>query len=237
MMQHVVQPLLARVSAKRRARLRRLVQPAYLGMLRRTQPLSQRYGFDRGQPVDRYYIEAFLAAHCRDIRGRGLEVKSADYLRQYDCGLASLDVLDIDPTNPDATIIADLAAAENLPSSQFDCFVLTQTLQLIYDWRSALEHARRILRPAGVLLATVPVVSRVDRTIAAIDYWRFTPVACRQMFGEVFGHENVTVRGYGNVLSAVAFLMGMAAEDLRRDELDKADPGFPVLVGIRAVRE
>ena len=41
---------------------------------------------------------------------------------------------------------------------------------------------------------------------------------------------------YGNVLTATAFLMGMAAEDLRQAELDRADPSFPVVVGIRAQR-
>jgi hypothetical protein len=231
-----VQPLLRGLPAERRAWLRRLVQPAYLGALRRTQPLSQRYGFDRGQPVDRYYIEAFLAAHRSDVRGRGLEVKTAAYLHRYNSGLNGYDVLDIDARNPEATVITDLSAAENVPDDQYDCFVLTQTLQFIYDWRAALEHARRMLRPGGVLLVTVPTVSRIDRTLANIDFWRFTPLACQRAFGEIFGEENVSVETFGNVLTSSAFLMGLAAEDLRQDELERNDPLFPVLVGIRAQR-
>lgn len=232
----LLQPLLNGLSPQHRATLRRLAQPAYLGALRRTRPLSERYGYDRGQPVDRYYIEAFLGAHRSDVRGRGLEVKSPTYLRRYDSGLTACDVLDINPDNPDATVVADLSAAGNVPDAQFDCFLLTQTLQFIYDWHGALEHARRILRPGGVLLVTVPCVSRMDRTLSDIDYWRFTPAGCRRMFGEIFGAENVAVHPYGNVLTASAFLMGLAAEDLRRDELERADPAFPVLVGVRAQR-
>ena len=40
-------------------------------------------------------------------------------------------------------MIADLASADHLEDSQFDCFILTQTLHIIYDIRSALaeEHA------------------------------------------------------------------------------------------------
>jgi SAM-dependent methyltransferase len=231
-----LQPLVVKLPARQRAQLRRIVQPAYLGALRRTQPLSNRYGFDRGTPVDRYYIEKFLSAHASDIQGRALEVKNADYLRRYGRGVSQMDILDIDASNAEATVVADLATADHLPDSQFDAFVLTQTLQLIYDWNSALRHAHRILRPGGVLLVTVPSVSRVDRTLAEIDLWRFTPAACRRMFAEVFGPDSVTVTFYGNVLTATAFLMGMAAEDLRQEELDRADPSFPVLVAVRAQR-
>ncbi len=104
-----VQPLLRRLPPERRAQVRRVLQPAYLGALRRTRPLSERYGYDRGQPVDRYYIESFLASHRSDIRGVGLEIKNAGYLRRYDSGLTRCDVLDIDPANPQATVVADLA--------------------------------------------------------------------------------------------------------------------------------
>jgi hypothetical protein len=35
-------------------------------------PIGHCYGFDRGQPLDRWYIERFLARHAHAIRGRVL---------------------------------------------------------------------------------------------------------------------------------------------------------------------
>lgn len=217
-------------------RLRRLLRPAYVGTIRRTSPLSNTWGYDRGTPIDRYYIERFLAQHRYDIRGRVLEVKDNSYTRRFGRGLQRSDVLDIDPANPNATVIADLAAADTVPSDTFDCFVLTQTLHFIYDTRAALVHAHRILRPGGVLLATMPVVSRIDRSLKSKDFWRFTAASCHKLFAEEFGAEQVTVYSYGNVLAGVAFLTGMAYEELSRRELDTHDEYFPIIVAVRAVK-
>lgn len=218
-------------------RVRRFVRPAWLGTLRRTTPLDDRYGYGRGTPVDRYYIERFLADHQDLIRGRVLEVKNSGYTDQYGSSVVQRDVLDIDPSNPYATIVADLAAADTVPSNQFDCFVLTQTLQLIYDMRSAVVHAHRMLRPGGTLLVTVPAVSRIiPREGLHTDHWRLTVASCLALFGDVFGAEHVSVQAYGNVLTSVAFLMGMAHEELARHELEAHDPYFPVIVAVRAVK-
>jgi SAM-dependent methyltransferase len=218
-------------------RVRRLIRPARLGSLRRTTPLSDTWGFDRGTPVDRHYIEEFLAAHRNDIRGRVLEVQDSGYTDRFGSGVERRDVLDVDPANPRATLVADLAAADGVPADAFDCFILTQTLHLIYDARAALGHARRLLRPGGVLLATLPAVSRVSRGVGVDgDYWRFTAASCSTLFGEVFGPGQVEVRTYGNVLTAISFLTGLAREELRRRELDARDPFFPVIVAARAVK-
>jgi len=167
--------------------VRRLRRPSLLRAMS-ARPLSTEWGFDRGTPVDRYYIERFLAAHADDIRGRTLEVKSASYTRQFGRGVTQADVLDIDASNPDATIVADLAVGAGIPERTFDCFVLTQTLQLIYDVQGAVAQSHRLLRPGGVLLVTVPIVSRiVPRYGLATDYWRFTPASCARLFGDVFG--------------------------------------------------
>jgi hypothetical protein len=56
------------------------------------------------------------------------------------------------------------------------------------------------------------------------------------LFGDIFGAEQVTVQSYGNVLTAIAFLTGMAHEELSTRELETRDPHFPVLVAIRAVK-
>jgi SAM-dependent methyltransferase len=222
------------VALRRNARLRRLRQPAFLGTIRRTTPLSDHWGRDRGTPLDRYYIEHFLAGASNVIRGRVLEVMNADYTRRFGTAVERSDVLDIDPANPAATIVADLANADHIPSETFDCFILTQTLQYIYDIRSAVGHAHRILRPGGTLLCTVPTVSRIARRELQSEYWRFTAAACSRLFGDVFAGGVVEVRSHGNVLAAVAFLVGMAREELSSRELDRADPFFPVIVTVQA---
>ena len=44
------------------------------GHLRRLTPFNRRWGYVRGLPVDRYYIENFLAGHAQDIHGHVLEI-------------------------------------------------------------------------------------------------------------------------------------------------------------------
>src|SRR5436305_2042215 len=131
----LVDRLLARLPAdeaeRLRRRLRRFSRPARLGTLRRTTPLSNDFGYDRGTPVDRYYIEQFIQADRSHIRGRVLEVKDSTYTDSFGVGVTHRDVLDVDPQNQLATFVSDLAAAEGLPDSTFDCFILTQTLQYI----------------------------------------------------------------------------------------------------------
>jgi hypothetical protein len=56
------------------------------------------------------------------------------------------------------------------------------------------------------------------------------------MLTEAFGSGHVSVRHYGNVLSAASMLYGLAAEDLTTDELDNTDEDFPVIIGARAHR-
>lgn len=240
MLERIIAKLQAKIPFEQRQylrqRLRRLARPAWLGTIRRTTPLSDGWGADRGTPVDRYYIERFLDEYRRDIHGRVLEIKDSRYTDRYGTGVEHRDVLDINPTNPRATIVADLAAAYTISSDTYDCFILTQTLQFIYHTRAALTHVRRILRPGGVLLATVPAIIRVEPGFETTDYWRFTGASCSALFGEVFGLAQVTIRSYGNVLAAIAFLTGMANQELSRRELETHDEYFPVIIAVRAMK-
>ena len=163
-----------------------------------------------------------------------IEIKDTGYTDRFGHALTERAVLDIDAENPHATHVADLAAGDGLPDAAFDCFVLTQTLQCIFDTSGALAQARRILRPGGVLLVTVPTTSRLCDL--QTDSWRFTPVGFRRLLGDAFGAANVTVEGHGSVLTQVAFLEGLAVEDLTHDELAVDDERFPLLVCARAVR-
>jgi SAM-dependent methyltransferase len=219
---------------RRRAWQRRLRRPAFLGTLRRTTPLSDHWGFDRGTPVDRFYIEEFLSDRRSAIRGRVLEVLNSDYTARFGVAVEQSDVLDVDPSNAQATLIADLASADDIPSETFDCFILTQTLQYIFDVPAALAHAHRILRPGGTLLCTVPTLSRIGRGELESEYWRFTAAACSNLFRKAFAGGSVDVRARGNVLAGVAFLVGMAREELSSRALALDDPFFPVIVTVEA---
>jgi len=214
---------------------RRFSRPATTKGLRSPRPLSDNWGYDRGKPIDRYYIEHFLAANRKDINGSVLEVRDSEYTLRYGTALTQTEVLDIDPCNKNATLLADLSVADSLPSMAFDCFILTQTLQYIYDSRAAVNHAHRLLRPGGVLLATVPSLSRIDPTVSA-DYWRFTIASCSQLFATSFGTENTSVASFGSVLTCIAFLRGMACEELEENELTMNDDFFPLIIGVRAVK-
>ena len=133
-----------------------------------------------------------------------------------------------------ATIVADPARADEIPDDSFDCFILTETLQLIYDLRAALFHSHRILRPGGVLLSTVPCTSRIEPGLLDSEYWRFTAASCRRLFEEAFGPGGVVVESHGNVLTSIAFLAGMAAEELRASQLAYHDEYFPLALTVRA---
>jgi hypothetical protein len=208
-----------------------------MGRLRRTEPISSRFGFDRGTPVDRHYIEAFIGAHAGAIRGRVLEVDRPTYATRFGAGrVEAMDVLDIRLDNPEATVVDDLARPERLQPASYDCVICTQTLQFVYDIRSAVETLHRITRPGGVVLATVPGISQIDWKDTTDWYWSLTRHGAGRLFADVFGSERVEMAAYGNVLTAISFLHGLAAEELRPGELRARDPRYDVIVGIRAVR-
>jgi peptidoglycan/xylan/chitin deacetylase (PgdA/CDA1 family)/glycosyltransferase involved in cell wall biosynthesis len=204
------------------------------------EPLSTFWGVDRGTAVDRYYINKFLDKNRLDVHGHVLEIKDGGYTSQFgDNRVEKGDVLDIDPANPSATIIADLTKADGIPSDTYDCFILTQTLHIIYDVKNALAHAYRLLKPGGVLLCTLPSTCRVnceDGGLDAGDYWRFTEASVRRLFAEVFPPAAFEVSVHGNVKACVAFLEGLSAEEIAPDVLDHTDPWHPLLFCVRGVK-
>jgi SAM-dependent methyltransferase len=208
------------------------------GHLRRITPISRIFGYDRGLPIDRYYIENFLTDRALDVRGRVLEIGDATYTRRFGGDrVTKSDVLHVVVGNPEATIIGDLTNSDLIPSASFDCLILTQTLHLIYNIRDAVHTIDRILKPGGVALVTVPGISQI-----AIDEWKdywcwsLTSIAAHKLFAEFFPAENVTIEYYGNVLAATAFLQGLATQELTTAELDYRDPSYQMLITIRVVK-
>lgn len=206
------------------------------GDLRRLTPISEVFGFDRGQPIDRRYIEAFVARHRADVRGRVLEFGDAVYTTRFGGDrVAHSDVWHVEEERPGTTIVGDLTRADHVPSEAFDCIICTQTLHLIYDLPAAVRTLHRILKPGGVVLATVPGVSRVASDEWGPRWcWSLTVTSARRLFEECFPTDRIEVAAAGNVLAATAFHYGLASHELRPEELDTHDPHYPVVVTVRA---
>jgi SAM-dependent methyltransferase len=222
------------------ARIRRSPRVGHVdfGDLRRVTPISRVFGYDRGLPIDRYYIESFLARNAEAVRGRVLEVGDDEYTRRFGGGrVTTSDVLHVAEGNPRATFVGDLTKADHIPGDAFDCVILTQTLHLIYSPGAALRTLHRILRPGGVLLLTVPGISQIDRgEWGDTWYWSFTLRSARRMFDEVFPPSATSLESHGNVLAAVGFLHGLTVNELRPEELDHNDPQYQLIIAARAVK-
>ena len=220
--------------------LRRCKRDSNLDSLRRTTPVNpDDFGESRGQCIDRYYIEKFLAAHQDDVGGHLLDFADDAYARRFGGSkVTKVDVLHATEGNPHATIVADLAHGEPIPSDTFDCILCTQVLQYVYDLRGAARTLYRILKPGGTLLVSAPGIQKIDRVDMEREgeFWRFTTLSLRRLFEEVFPADHLEVEAYGNVLAAIAFLHGFAVEDLRRRDLEYQDPDFQVSIVLRAVK-
>jgi SAM-dependent methyltransferase len=184
-----------------------------LADLRRTSPLSRDFGLDRGTPISRYYAERFLAENHSSAEGRVLEV-----------------------SDPAAAV--GLTHASDIADATFDRIILTLTLQFVFEIGEAVSEVHRILKPGGTLLCTVPGISQIrrDGTESPAEYWRLTSASARRLFDPLFGADRVEVTTYGNLLSATAFLYGMAASELTGAELDERDDDYQVVVAVRAVK-
>jgi len=206
------------------------------GDLRRLSPIGPMYGWERGDPVDRYYIEKFLDGRRAAIRGRVLEISEDTYSRRFGGDrVETIDVLHLDDPAPPVTILADLSDAPHIPSDTFDCVIITQTLMVIYDFARVVETLHRILKPGGAVLATTAGLTQIaDPAWRTTWYWGFTAASATRMFEDVFGKGRVEVATYGNVLSTVAFLHGISKDELRPAELDHVDPEYQMLISVAA---
>jgi glycosyltransferase involved in cell wall biosynthesis len=209
------------------------------GDFARLNPFSTEFGYDRGGPIDRHYIEKFLQKEAASITGRVLEIGDNAYTLQYGREkVEKSDILHIDASNPKATFIGDLSAAPQVPDDTFNCLILTQTLHLIYDFKGALQTCYRILKPGGILLLTTPGITPIDRgEWKETWYWSFTDKALRRLLTETFPNSSFEISSFGNVYVAAAYLYGMGLPEISEENLNYNDPHFQVINTIKAVKQ
>jgi SAM-dependent methyltransferase len=204
------------------------------GNLRRTRPLSEHFGADRGTPIDRYYLDRFLTSHRERVTGRVLEIQGSSSTERYGQSVTAADTIDINPSfNP--TFLCDLAEADRVvPADWYDCVLLPNTLHHLRDVPRSLVQMLRVLKPGGSLLATacgfVPLIPDGP------DYWRLSEQGWRELTAEPLRGHRFELDAYGNCLAAVSALLGVTVEELTPAELDVRDARYPVLVTLFCTR-
>jgi hypothetical protein len=200
------------------------------GNLRRTVPFSSTYGFERGTPIDRYYLHAFLSSHRDRITGDVLEVQTSSYTERFGHDVSRADTFDIVPQFA-PTYLCDFAHCGDLiPGGAYDCLLLPNTLPHLRELDLALAHARRVVRPGGTILASAAGLLPLTGDVA--DYWRMSPDGWRERLAAAWPGATIEIAGHGNCLAAMAAQLGLALEELSREELDVQDPRYPVLTTI-----
>jgi hypothetical protein len=216
--------------------LKRLFNKVRWYNLRTLEPISKVFGLDRGTPIDRIYIEDFLEKNRNIINGVICEIADNTYSKSFGIDIKKLEVLHYTDDNKNATIIGDLTQCDTLPNETIDCFILTQTLNFIYDFKSAIKGLHYMLKKDGIALVTVAGICQISRYDMDRwgDYWRFTDLSIKKIFEEIFGEGNVEVETYGNVLATTALIQGIVAEELTKKELFYKDKNYQLTITIKA---
>lgn len=209
-----------------------------MGQLDRNTPLSTKFGYDRGGPVDRVYIEKFLADNSNDIRGKVLEIADNSYTIKFGGEkVSSSEILHVNNENPKATIVGDLTTLPHEYDGQFNCIILTQTLHLIYDYKEALKTCRRLLAQGGVLLLTVPGITNIDHDEwGKLFFYSFTTHSMERLAQEIFTGDRAEIKAFGNVKTATAFLYGLGWDEISSSSYTTQDPHYQVIITFKIVK-
>jgi hypothetical protein len=202
--------------------------------LERARPVSSLFGIERGLPIDRYYIEKFMKENAGFIKGFVLEIGDNYYTKKYGNTVEGSDILDVSPENKKATIIADLTQLPDSGTNRYDCVICTQTYNFIFKVEKAVEGVSSLLKPGGVLLATAAGISQISRYDMNRwgDFWRFTTASISKLHTPYF-NKSLSVKHYGNVLAACAFLQGISVEDLPSPSLlNEIDNDYQLLITV-----
>lgn len=195
------------------------------------QPVSRTFGFDRGMPVDRYYIEKFLQEQTASIRGTVVEIAEDTYTKKFGSQVEkSLVLHSVDSHGAD--LAGNLETGAGLLEGIADCFIMTQTLPFIFDVHAAMKNSVSMLRPGGRLLVSVPGITQISRYDYDRwgHYWSFTDMSLRKLLEQAAPDARVEVKTYGNVKAAACFLYGLAAHEVSTDDLDRHDPDYQVTI-------
>ena len=216
--------------------IRRLVTRKVITKDFHSEFLSSDFGFSRGTPVDRFYIDQFLTEHSNVITGKCMEFGDLSYIEKYGFSVTDKITFNYSEINSmtGKNYTGDLSKTETMPSNIFDCIVCINVINFIYDIPAAMAGLYKILKVGGSVILTVagPTahISRYDMDRWG-DYWRISDKALLRLSKEA-GFSIQKVASYGNAYSASSQLNGFCSEELDSSELFNSHPDYPLVVAL-----
>ncbi len=167
-------------------------------------------------PRRRPYISAALLGQYRVtvpllrqyLHGVVLDVGcgTMPYRSVLDQKVTRYDSLDLKAQVPGVTYEADVQDMRVVPDAAYDSVICLEVLEHVPDPFRALAEIRRILRPGGVLVLSVPHLSRIHE--APQDFYRFTNYGLAAMF-QRSGFEVVRIERRGGLMSFLAHQLSL----------------------------
>jgi SAM-dependent methyltransferase len=196
----------------------------------RNAPFCPNYGFSRGTPIDRFFLDCFITKIRDEVVGDVLEIGGVQenrvrYRLQHASSYRTMDI-ELFPGVDFAGDAHDPAAS---PASSFDCILLFNVLEHCKEPSIVVENVHRWLRAGGKAFCLVPNAQRVHRDPR--DYWRIMPDALEYLFRNFASAEVFT---YGNLITTIAALSGLGAEELSSEDLVEVNSMYPVVSCVTA---
>ena len=217
---------------------KRFAKPAVSSWLNMKGPFSKVFGFDRGTPIDRKFIDNFLSQNSHYIKNDILEIGDDQYISKYGKEIKRAVVLAGNGKRKETISFEGDLTKKNtlLKLGKFDCVIATNVLNFIFDYDSAVYGLSILTKEkTGCVLATVAggptQVSRYDY-VKWGDYWRFTDLSVKKIFEKYF--EKVNIETYGNAPMAAAFNMGLAQEEIPSQLFQINDFNYQIIISIKA---
>lgn len=199
-------------------------------------PLNRTFGFSRGTPVDRWYIESWLNGKKEYIQKETLEIAEDTYTRRFGNENVISYILHVEPTN-DSQIKGNLETGEGIVENSMDCVILTQTIPSIFQLHDVMSNLYKMLKRGGTALITcggIMQISRFDMERWG-HFWSLTDMSLKRLIEEQ-SFSDYEIEQFGNVKTACALLYGIAAEELSEEDLAYYDEDYPVSICARVTK-
>jgi len=119
--------------------------------------------------------------------------------------------LDRFPLSDEVSLVGDIQNLAMISSESYDSVVCLEVLEHVPEPAAALAEIARILRPGGILVLSVPHLSRLHEV--PLDFYRYTEYGLRHLLNK-YGLEVIEIQDRGGLFTflghqASTFLLGV----------------------------